>query len=83
VEGRTWTEFFSSKSLISKWGIQSHRILGLQDNFTRDLATRLLSRMDQMEPLLKQVKALIEVRRDREYYGTSAIREGDPRELLF
>jgi hypothetical protein len=81
--GRTWSEFFRSKSLVSFWGVQAHRILGLQDNFTRDLAERLLRRIDQMEPLLTKVKALVEVRRDREYYGTKAIAEGDSRELLF
>jgi hypothetical protein len=36
-----------------------------------------------MAPLLKEVKALIEVRRDREYYGTQRIVEGSSRELLF
>jgi hypothetical protein len=36
-----------------------------------------------MAPLLIKVKALVEVRRDREYYGTNPIIEGDPRELLF
>jgi hypothetical protein len=65
-------EFFSLRSVNSSYQINDVKTAALVKSFFAEEIKNLLAKIDSLDPLLKEIKTLVTVARDREHYGTVA-----------
>jgi hypothetical protein len=73
--------FFSLRSVNSTYKVNEVKTAVLVKSFFETEIKRLLSRIDDLDPLVKEIKTLITVARDREHYG--AVARGADRQVVF
>jgi len=74
-------EFFALRSVNSSYQINEVKTAALVQSFFKTEIENLIKRIDSLEPLLKEVKTLVTVSRDREHYGTTP--RGPDRQVVF
>lgn len=74
-------EFFSLRSVNGNYKINDAKVAALVKSFFQEEIEKLLKKIESLDPLLKEVKALVTVARDRQHYGTAP--RGPDRKILF
>lgn len=64
-------EFFALRSVNSSYKINDVKTAALVKSFFAEEIKNLLAKIDSLDPLLKEIKTLVTVARDREHYGTT------------
>lgn len=74
-------EFFSLRSVNSSYKINDVKVAALVQSFFSTEIENLKKKIDNLDPLIKEVKTLVTVARDREHYGTAP--RGPERQIVF
>jgi hypothetical protein len=74
-------EFFALRSVNSSYQINDTKTEALVQSFFDTEIKRLLKKIEDLDPLVKEIKALVTVARDREHYG--AVPRGLDRQVIF
>jgi hypothetical protein len=74
-------EFFTLRSVNSSYQINEVKTGALVQSFFDTEIKRLLKKIEDLDPLVKEIKALVTVARDREHYGV--IPRGPDRQIIF
>lgn len=74
-------EFFALRSVNSSYKVNDTKTAALVQSFFDTEIKNLLKKIDALDPLLKEVKTLVTVARDREHYGTKP--RGPDRQVVF
>lgn len=74
-------EFFSLRSVNSSYKFNDVKAAALVQSFFATEIEKLRARIDALDPLVKEIKALVTVARDRQHYGTAP--RGPDRQIVF
>jgi len=74
-------EFFTLRSVNGFYQANETKVTALVESFFKTEIQALLEKIDKLEPLVTEIKALVTVARDREHYGT--ITRGPERKIRF
>lgn len=74
-------EFFSLRSVNSSYKYNEAKIAALVQSFFKDEIEKLIKKFEALDPLVKEIKTLVTVARDREHYGTTP--RGPDRQIIF
>nr|QDH88298.1 MAG: RNA-dependent RNA polymerase [Mitovirus sp.] len=74
-------EFFSLRSVNSSYKINDVKVAALVQSFFSTEIENLKKKIDDLDPLIKEVKTLVTVARDRQHYGTAP--RGPDRQIVF
>jgi hypothetical protein len=73
--------FFTLKGVGSNYKITEAKVAALLRSFFSVEIKNLLDRIERLDPLVKEIKTLVTVQRDREHYGTKP--RGTDRQIVF
>jgi hypothetical protein len=74
-------EFFALRSVNSSYKINEVKTAALVQSFFKTEIENLIKKIDALDPLIKEIKTLVTVARDREHYGTKP--RGPDRQIIF
>lgn len=74
-------EFFTLRNVNSFYEANEVKVAALVESFFKTEIQALLEKIDKLDPLVKEIKALVTVARDREHYGTKP--RGPDRKIRF
>jgi hypothetical protein len=74
-------DFFTLRGVGSNYKVTDAKVAALMRSFFDQEIKSLLARIERLEPLVKEIKALVTVHRDREHYGTKP--RGPDRQIVF
>lgn len=74
-------DFFTLRGVGSHYKVSEAKVAALVQSFFSKEIEKLLKRLDKLDPLVKEIKTLVTVARDREHYG--AVPRGPDRITVF
>lgn len=74
-------EFFALRSVNSSYKYNEIKVAALVQSFFKHEIENLIKKFDALDPLVKEVKTLVTVARDRQHYGTAP--RGPDRQIIF
>jgi hypothetical protein len=74
-------EFFALRSVNGSYQINEVKTAALVQSFFKTEIENLIKKIDNLDPLMKEIKTLVTVARDREHYGTAP--RGPDRQIVF
>nr|QDH86591.1 MAG: RNA-dependent RNA polymerase [Mitovirus sp.] len=74
-------EFFALRSVNSSYKINDTKVAALVESFFSVEIKKLIEKIDNLDPLVKEIKTLVTVARDRQHYGTAP--RGPDRQIVF
>jgi hypothetical protein len=75
------THFFTLRGVGSSYKVTEAKVAALMRSFFEFEIKSLLSRIERLDPLVTEIKALVTVHRDREHYGAKP--RGPDRQIVF
>jgi hypothetical protein len=78
---KSLTHFFTLRGVGSSYKVTEAKVAALMRSFFEFEIKSLLSRIERLDPLVTEIKALVTVHRDREHYGAKP--RGPDRQIVF
>jgi len=74
-------DFFTLRGVGSNYKVTDAKVAALMRSFFDVETKSLLAKLERLDPLVKEIKTLVTVHRDREHYGTKP--RGPDRQIVF